>query len=103
MKKLPPQQLHDPHTAVYAAVLLLDDNQAEAAREYLEAARRGPIFAEERKLLDESLSKQNPATPASSVSPPASPPPAGSAAPARPSPASPPSTPPPPSPSPAAP
>jgi hypothetical protein len=57
IKKLPAEQLHDPHAAVYTAVLLLDDNQRDAAKEYIEAAQRGPIFVEERKLLDENLAK----------------------------------------------
>ncbi len=32
MKKLPPERLHDPHAAVYAAVLLLDENQRPLRR-----------------------------------------------------------------------
>lgn len=62
MKKLPQDGLHDPHAAVYAAVLLLDDNQIAAAQEYIVAARGGPIFPEEKKLLDEAIAKAN-ATP----------------------------------------
>jgi hypothetical protein len=75
IKKLPVQQLHDPHAAVYTAVLLLDENQLDAAREYIDAAQRGPIFVEEKKLLDETLSKTNlaTATPLPSPSPSSSP------------------------------
>jgi thioredoxin-like negative regulator of GroEL len=70
IKKLPADQLHDPHAAVYTAVLLLDENQHEAAKEYIEAAHHGPIFVEERKLLDESLAKTGAtaATPSPSAS-----------------------------------
>ena len=75
MKKLPTEQLHDPHAAVYAAVLLLDENQLDGAKEYIETAQHGPIFAEEKKLLDEALSKAALANPTSSPAP------AGSAAP----------------------
>ena len=57
IKKIPEDQLHDPHAAVYVAVLLLDENQTEMAKEYIETARRGPIFAEEKKLLDEAMAK----------------------------------------------
>ena len=57
IKKLPNDQLHDPHAAVYVAVLLLDENQADAAKEYIDTARRGPIFPEEKKLLDEAVAK----------------------------------------------
>ncbi len=74
IRKLPADQLHDPHAAVYVAVLLLDENQADAAREYLEAARHGPIFVEERKLLDDVVTKSNPASsPGPSASPKPSP------------------------------
>jgi predicted Zn-dependent protease len=71
IRKFRPEPLHDPHAAVYVAVLLLDENQLEAARDYIQTAQRGPIFVEEKKLLDESLSKTNlaTATPSPSVSP----------------------------------
>lgn len=73
MKKLPNDRLHDPHASVYAAVLLLDENQIDAAREYIEAAQRGPLFVEEKKLLEEVLAKVTAATSNPSPSPSASP------------------------------
>ena len=99
IKKLPADQLHDPHAAAFVAVLLIDENQNDAAKEYVKAAQDGGIFVEEKKLLDEALAKLNvagasptpvgarPAStpilpitnvtprPASSPPPPASPPP----------------------------
>lgn len=69
MKKLPPEGVHDPHAAVYAAVLLLDENQAPAAQEYVFAAQAGPIFPEEKKLLDEAIAKAKSPTPAPSIAP----------------------------------
>ncbi|MFL6588999.1 MAG: tetratricopeptide repeat protein, partial [Chthoniobacterales bacterium] len=67
MRKLPPEGLHDPHAAVYAAILLLDENDAPAAQEYIFAAQAGPIYPEEKKLLEEAVAKVRPtATPASS-------------------------------------
>jgi hypothetical protein len=63
MKKLPPEGVHDSHAAVYAAILLLDENQTEAAQEYLAAAQAGPIFPEEKKLLDEAIAKASASTP----------------------------------------
>ena len=63
IKKLPLEGVHDPHAAVYAAILLLDDNQVVAAQEYIAAARSGPIFPEEKKLLEEAIAKANPAAP----------------------------------------
>jgi hypothetical protein len=54
---LPNEQLHDPHAAVYVALLLLDNNEADAAREFVEEAQKGPLFVEEKKLLDEAFAK----------------------------------------------
>jgi predicted Zn-dependent protease len=73
MKKLPSEGVHDPHAAVYAAVLLLDDNQAPAAQEYIFAAQAGPIFPEEKKLLDEAIAKAKSPTPGPSPTPSPSP------------------------------
>ncbi len=67
MKKLPAEGVHDPHAAVYAAVLLLDENQAPAAQEYVFAAQTGPIYPEEKKLLEEALAKAKLAPPPSPV------------------------------------
>jgi hypothetical protein len=69
MKKLPAEGLHDPHAAVYAAVLLLDETQIEAAQEYIAAAQAGPIFPEEEKLLDEAIAKAGAAAPRSTATP----------------------------------
>ncbi len=57
VKKVTNEQLHDAHNAVYVALLLLDNNEAEAAREFIEAARKGPLYVEEKKLLDEAVTK----------------------------------------------
>src|SRR6266567_1533816 len=74
IKKLPPDQLHDPHAAVYVTLLLLDANQTEAAKEYVDAADDVKIYAEEKNLLDEARAKL--ATALSSPSPLLSPAPA---------------------------
>jgi hypothetical protein len=66
IKKLPTDGLHDPHAAVYAAVLLLDEIQVAAAQEYIAAAQAGPIFPEEKKLLDEAIAKATPPAPSPS-------------------------------------
>ena len=57
VRKLPADKLHDSHAAIYVATLLLDENEIDAAREYIEAAQRGPLYAEEKKLLEEAKSK----------------------------------------------
>lgn len=73
IKKLPAAQLRDAHAAVYTAVLLLDENQLEAAKDYVAVARRGPIFVEEKKLLEETVTKTSLTTespaPSASASP----------------------------------
>jgi predicted Zn-dependent protease len=83
LKKLPAEKLHEPHHAVYAAVLLLDANQPEAAREFIDAANAGPLFSEEKKMLEDAVEKAAAAAspaptalPTTSVSPAASPMPA---------------------------
>jgi predicted Zn-dependent protease len=74
MNKLPREGVHDPHAAVYAALLLLDENQAPAAQEYIFSAQAGPIFPEEKKLLDEAIAKaRSTPTPTPSATPPPSP------------------------------
>jgi len=57
IKKLPADQLHDPHAAVYVALLLVESNQAEAAKEYIDAAGAGKIYPEEKQLLDEAKTR----------------------------------------------
>ena len=69
MKKLPPEGVHDPHAAVYGAILLLDENKTAAAQEYISAAQAGPIFPEEKKLLEEAIAKAKSATPSPSIAP----------------------------------
>src|SRR5438093_3031633 len=71
IQRLPPDQLHDPHAAVYVALLLLDANQIDAAKDYIAAADAARIYGEEKKLLDEARNKLATAlaTPSPSVSP----------------------------------
>jgi hypothetical protein len=73
VRKLPTDQLHDPHAAVYVALLLLDENQMDAAKEYIEAAERGPIYLEEKRLLDDAMVKIAATSPSPAASPSAPP------------------------------
>jgi hypothetical protein len=57
MQSLPPEQLHDPHAAVYVALLLAEAGQAEAASDYIAAGDDAEIYPEEEKLLDEAKAK----------------------------------------------
>src|SRR5204863_5112274 len=68
IRKLPADQLHDPHAAVSVAALWLDSNQAETAKEYIDAAEDGEIYSEERKLLEDARTKLAAATPSPSAS-----------------------------------
>ena len=63
LKKLSPDQLRDPHAAVYAALLFDDDNQVQRADEYIALAKRGPIFPEEKQLLEEIAARRQSAAP----------------------------------------
>jgi thioredoxin-like negative regulator of GroEL len=53
---LPSDQLHDPHAAVYAALLLADASEIDAAKDYVSAADDG-IYPEEKIVLDEAKTK----------------------------------------------
>ena len=57
MQSLPHEQLHDPHAAVYVALLLAEAGQAEAASDYIAAGDDAEIYPEEEKLLDEAKAR----------------------------------------------
>src|SRR5207247_9514939 len=67
IQNLPPDQLHDPHAAVYVALLLAEASQLDGAKEYISAAEDGKIYAEEEQLLDEAKTRL--AVASASVSP----------------------------------
>jgi hypothetical protein len=71
IQNLPPDQLHDPHAAVYVALLLAEAGQIEPARDYIAAADDEKIYPEEKKLLDEAKTKlaSASATPSPAISP----------------------------------
>ena len=73
LQKLPPETLHESHAAVYAAVLLLDVNQTDGAKEYIQVAKRGPIYTEEKRVLDDELAKIASVSPSPTPSPSPSP------------------------------
>ena len=70
IQALPADQLRDPHAAVYAALLLGDASQIDAARDYVAAADDG-ISPEEKVVLDEAKAKiaRVSAAPSPAVSP----------------------------------
>ena len=63
LQKISPQMLHEPHAAVYVAILLLDVNATNDAKEFIQLAKRGPIYAEEKRLLEDEQAKVSGATP----------------------------------------
>src|SRR5437660_1298526 len=71
IQTLPTDQLHDPHAAVYVALLLLEANQTDAAKEYIDTTDDSKIYLEEKKLLDEARTKlaAASASPSPTVSP----------------------------------
>ena len=69
IRKLPPETMRETHNAVYAAIFLLDVNQIEAAKEYVQIAKRGPLYAEEKRLLEDELTKISGASPSPTISP----------------------------------
>src|SRR5438552_174909 len=69
LRKFPPEALHESHAAVYAAVILLDLNQTDQAKEYIQVAKHGPIYAEEKRLLEDELNKISGVSPTPTPSP----------------------------------
>ena len=69
LQKIPPEALHDPHAAVYVAVLLLDLNRNDDAKEFIQLAKKGPIYAEEKRLLEDDLAKISGASPSPTPTP----------------------------------
>lgn len=56
VQTLPDDELHDPHAALYLSLLLADDNQIDAAKNYLSQATDG-IYPEEKNVFDEAKMK----------------------------------------------
>jgi predicted Zn-dependent protease len=57
IQTLSPDQLHDPHAAVYTALVLIEAGQIDSAKEYIGAAEDDTIYPEEKKLLGEAKNK----------------------------------------------
>jgi Tfp pilus assembly protein PilF len=78
IQSLPPERLHDAHAAVYVAHVLVEGNELEGAKDYIEAAEKGKLYPEEKKLVEEAKTKLVAASaipsPAESPSPSATPP-----------------------------
>jgi lipopolysaccharide biosynthesis regulator YciM len=75
IQRLPPERLHDAHAAVYVALVLVEGNELEGAKDYIAAAENGKLYPEEKKLLEEAKTKL--ITASAIPSPAESPPPSG--------------------------
>jgi hypothetical protein len=71
VRSLPPEQLHNPHAAVYVAVVLVEGSELQRAKDYIDAAETGKLYPEEKKLLEEAKTKliAAPAIPSPAESP----------------------------------
>jgi lipopolysaccharide biosynthesis regulator YciM len=72
IQTLPPEQLHDAHSAVYVALVLADGNEPARAKDYITAAENAKLYPEEKTLLEEVNTKL---TAASAIAPPTASPP----------------------------
>ena len=57
IRSLPPERLHDSHAPVYVALVLVEGNELESAKDYIQAAEKGKLYPEEKKLLEEAKTK----------------------------------------------
>jgi tetratricopeptide (TPR) repeat protein len=57
IQSLPPELAHDAHAAVYFALVLVEGNEPERAKDYIEAAENGKLYPEEKKVLQEAKTK----------------------------------------------
>jgi Tfp pilus assembly protein PilF len=73
IQNLPPEQLHDAHAAVYVALVLVEGNELDEAKDYIGAAEKGKLYPEEKKLLEEAKTKLIAASAIPSPSPSATP------------------------------
>src|SRR6266699_129167 len=78
IQSLPPERLRDAHAAVYVALVLVEGNELEGAKDYIATAENGKLYPEEKKLLEEAKTKL---IAASAISSPAEPPPLSAAPP----------------------
>ncbi len=51
---LPPEKLHDPHAALYVALIMVEAIQLDDAKQYIVDAETGDLYPEEKKLLEEA-------------------------------------------------
>lgn len=57
LQNLPPDQLQDPHAAVYVACVLVEGRQLDEAKQYIVTAENSKLHPEEKNLLDEAKAR----------------------------------------------
>jgi hypothetical protein len=72
IQSVPPERLHDSHAAVYVALVLVEGNELDGAKDYIATGENGKLYPEEKKLLEEAKTKL---IAASAIPSPAEPPP----------------------------
>jgi len=74
IQRLASDQLHDPHAAVYAALILVEAGQLDAAKRDIATAETGKLYPEERKLIEEAKTSFAAASATGSAADPETPP-----------------------------
>jgi HPt (histidine-containing phosphotransfer) domain-containing protein len=54
---LPPELLQDAHAAVYVALVLVEGNEPQGAKDYIDVAENGKLYPEEKSVLEEAKTK----------------------------------------------
>jgi hypothetical protein len=57
VQSLPPDQLREPHAAVYVALVLAEGGELHEAKDCVDAAENGKVYPEEKKVLEEAKTK----------------------------------------------
>jgi len=57
IQSLPPERLHEDHAAIYVALVLVEGNEPEKAKDYTKGAETAKLYPEEKKLLEEAKTK----------------------------------------------
>jgi hypothetical protein len=57
VQSLPSELLHDAHAALYVALVLVEGNEPQEAKDYIDAAENGKLYPEEKRVLEEAKTK----------------------------------------------
>ena len=57
VQSLPSELLHDAHAALYVALVLVEGNEPQGAKDYIDVAENGKLYPEEKRVLEEAKTK----------------------------------------------